>query len=554
MNEIDLNEFLQLIIKDKGGTPKQYNQLMDYIAYHETGHKQRMDPKAKQISGSEEEGFYDGPGRGLFMFEEGEEKGGNLAVNRTVNYLERNNQFVPQWLRGMWEGKKSVDVSGLNADQQKMLFLGYHREHPSSNFSKVWSGEQSISDFWLRNHWAGTDNPQEKLELFNKNMMAKDSTDALKAREEELMYKQNMAPYLSNSNNINKLPKENDILNSIFGAKDSSLIKEYDNGGVRTETEPTAFNYNKINDYSGKNLKDDWLWNNVTKYGLQAAKWLGETAIPKNPQELLLMTGGGAAIGGIAKHAPKLLSSLVSRINPNPTFRHTPDINVLPLKELSKKEIPLDYNKVISNRVNYLKSDDYRKLRMANTGESADEVNTSIKNYLNELDEATIDIMPPEQMFGGALGSYMPGRIKVGEFPNITKTARNLDHETGHLLSPSSKEGAKAIYKNYPRIEVSKKNPNFYRYMMDPGEQQTRMVRYKEALKSLGWDGSPKGLTNEIIDKSLKRKGFIPEDIMHLLENVEGAKIGSKKWYETIKKTLPHAWGIAPVTVTQLKE
>ena len=226
MNEIDLNEFLQLIIKDKGGTPKQYNQLMDYIAYHETGHKQRMDPKAKQISGSEEEGFYDGPGRGLFMFEEGEEKGGNLAVNRTVNYLERNNQFVPQWLRGMWEGKKSVDVSGLNADQQKMLFLGYHREHPSSNFSKVWSGEQSISDFWLRNHWAGTDNPQEKLELFNKNMMAKDSTDALKAREEELMYKQNMAPYLSNSNNINKLPKENDILNSIFGTQESSLLKK----------------------------------------------------------------------------------------------------------------------------------------------------------------------------------------------------------------------------------------------------------------------------------------------------------------------------------------
>ena len=217
MDEIGLSELMQLIIRDKGGTPQQYNQLMDYIAYHETGPEQRMSTSAKQKGG--------GPGRGLFQFEVGENKGGNLAVNRTVNYLERNNQPVPEWLRKMWEGKKSVDVSGLNADQQKMLFLGYHREHPTSNFSKIWSGQQSTGDFWMTNHWAGTENPQEKLDLFNKSMLAKDSTDALKAKEEELMYKQNMAPYLSDSNNINKLPKEIDILNSIFGQKTSSLIK-----------------------------------------------------------------------------------------------------------------------------------------------------------------------------------------------------------------------------------------------------------------------------------------------------------------------------------------
>jgi len=217
MNEIDLNEFLQLIISDKGGTPQQYNQLMDYIAYHETGPEQRMSTSAKQKGG--------GPGRGLFQFEVGENKGGNLAVNRTVNYLERNNQFVPQWLRELWEGKKSVDVSGLNADQQKMLFLGYHREHPTSDFSQVWSGNQSTGNFWMNNHWAGTDKAQDKLELFNKSMVHKDSTEAIKAKKEELMFKQNMAPYLADSNNINKLPKTNDILNSIFGNQGSSLVK-----------------------------------------------------------------------------------------------------------------------------------------------------------------------------------------------------------------------------------------------------------------------------------------------------------------------------------------
>ena len=218
MNEIGLNELLQLIIRDKGGSPQQYNQLMDYVAYHETGPEQRMDPAAKQKGG--------GPGRGLFQFEIGDDKGGNLAVNRTYNYLTRNNIDVPNWLYDIWEGKKSADLSKLNANQQKMLFLGYHREHPTSNFGNIWSGNQSIQDFWLKNHWAGTEGSESKLDLFNKSMVAKDSTDALKAREEELMYKQNMAPFLADSNNINNLPKEKDILNSIFGALDSSLIKK----------------------------------------------------------------------------------------------------------------------------------------------------------------------------------------------------------------------------------------------------------------------------------------------------------------------------------------
>ena len=111
--------------------------------------------------------------------------------------------------------------------EQKMLFLGNHREHPNSNFSNIWTGQQTIDDFWLKNHWSGdADDSAIKLDLFNKSMLAKDSTEAVKAREEELMYKQNMAPYLSDSNNINNLPKTNDILNSIFGAQDSSLIKE----------------------------------------------------------------------------------------------------------------------------------------------------------------------------------------------------------------------------------------------------------------------------------------------------------------------------------------
>ena len=216
MDEIGLNELLQLIIRDKGGTPEQYNELMDYIAFHETGPAQRMDPSAQQEGG---------PGRGLFQFEEGEEKGGNLAVNRTVNYLERSNQLVPQWLRELWTDKKSVDVSGLSADKQKMLFLGYHREHPTSNFSNIWSGEQSIQDFWLKNHWAGDEGAEGKLDLFNKSMIAKDSIDALNIRKAELFPMQDRVPFISPQNDINNLPNVSDILKGIFGQQKSSLIK-----------------------------------------------------------------------------------------------------------------------------------------------------------------------------------------------------------------------------------------------------------------------------------------------------------------------------------------
>ncbi len=223
MDEIGLNELLQLIIKEKGGTPKQYNKLMDYIAYHETGPSQRMSTSAKQEGG--------GPGRGLFQFETGNDKGGNTAVNRTYNYLKRNNLSVPKWLNKMWEGKKSADVSTLNADQQKMLFLGYHREHPTSNFSNVWSGKQTVDNFWLNNHWAGdASESATKLDLFKKSMLAKDSTDALKVRKAELFGKDDKVPFQSAQNDPNRLPTESDILKSIFGQQTSAIVQGFEKG------------------------------------------------------------------------------------------------------------------------------------------------------------------------------------------------------------------------------------------------------------------------------------------------------------------------------------
>ena len=224
MDEIGLNELLQSIIKDKGGSVQQYNQLMDYVAYHETGHKQRMSPEAKQISGNEKDGFYDGPGRGLFMFETGKKKGGNTAVNRTVKYFNDKNLSLPKWLRDLSmnsKDTKSVDVSGLSADQQKMLFLGNHREHPEANFSNIWSGKQTIDDFWLKNHWSGdASESATKLDGFKKSMLAKDSIDDSNIRNQNLISEEDTVPQQ------NTMPTIFNIMNDIFGTKNSSLIKK----------------------------------------------------------------------------------------------------------------------------------------------------------------------------------------------------------------------------------------------------------------------------------------------------------------------------------------
>lgn len=249
MDEIGLNELLQLIIRDKGGSPQQYNQLMDDIAFHETGPvhpsvpDQRMKPDAVQYTYDAEKDKYvpDGTGRGLFMFESHLEKdpktgellstGGNMASNYLAQILKKEGIEMPEWHRKVWAGKKTVDASKLTADQQKMLFLAYHRQHPKSNFSEYVSGELSEDKWWAKSHWAGTDDIPGHMDLFNKSMLAKDSLEARNIREEELFQIKDKVPFQSAENDINNLPSKDDILKGIFGAQDSSLIEsDWDKG------------------------------------------------------------------------------------------------------------------------------------------------------------------------------------------------------------------------------------------------------------------------------------------------------------------------------------
>jgi len=150
------------VIDKKGGSQKDYENMMDGIAFHESkylvdaeGGKKKykyLDYAAKQVGG--------GPGRGAFMFEEGDDAGGITAVRRTVNYMKNNNLEIPSWLSDASKSN-SLDASKLNTEQQRTLFLGNYMEHPKANMGKVINGEQDLVDFWGSYHQTQND-PNKK--------------------------------------------------------------------------------------------------------------------------------------------------------------------------------------------------------------------------------------------------------------------------------------------------------------------------------------------------------------------------------------------------------
>lgn len=152
----ELNRLIDNLIKEKGGSRKDYLHLLNTIGWHESIGS--MEPTLKQGN--------DGPGRGLFQFEVGENAGGITAAKRTKQYLESLGEEVPVWLNMVTKGN-SLDASRLPAYQQKMLFLGNMRMHPRADLAKVINGEESIRDFWANYHWAGDDRDrQNRLKSF----------------------------------------------------------------------------------------------------------------------------------------------------------------------------------------------------------------------------------------------------------------------------------------------------------------------------------------------------------------------------------------------------
>jgi len=157
VKEFSYTDLMNHLIDKKGGNAGIYEDLMNAIAFHESGPDQRMSASAIQISEDEETGeTYDGPGRGLFQFEKGEARGGETAVNRTIEYFKDNNLTVPQWVKDL-DAKEAgtLDFSELPEEQQRFLFITNYLQHPNANLGKIADGSQSFTEFWAEYHHAG---------------------------------------------------------------------------------------------------------------------------------------------------------------------------------------------------------------------------------------------------------------------------------------------------------------------------------------------------------------------------------------------------------------
>lgn len=163
---------MEHLISKKGGTAAEYEDLMNRIAFHETGAEQRMMPDAIQIITNEKgEKVKGGVGRGLFQFEAGEKAGGITAVNRTYREYKDNNLTPPEFLEEAYK-EKSLDASKLTAEQQKILFIGNYLQHPKANLKDWREGKVTTPQFWGQFHHAG--GKSTDYDAFNESQKAYD--------------------------------------------------------------------------------------------------------------------------------------------------------------------------------------------------------------------------------------------------------------------------------------------------------------------------------------------------------------------------------------------
>ena len=202
-------------IKQHGGTPKDYHNLMDAIAYHESD--KTMDPGIKQYQG--------GPGRGMFQFEmgltkDGKTRGAATALNRAKMWYRGKGVEPPKFVTEGLKDLGAFDPSKLSAEEQKILFVIDYLEHPKAKFGDVWKGDMGIDEFWATYHQTeGTDTPQFKkfssdLEEYlannnikrYKNRIPKDSTQ--KIFQETLAKEENPVGPVPYTKENSILPKE----------------------------------------------------------------------------------------------------------------------------------------------------------------------------------------------------------------------------------------------------------------------------------------------------------------------------------------------------------
>ena len=128
-----------------GMSEKEVEDFMNRLAYQES----KGDETAVQRSNKKDEDgivipgeFVDGPGRGLFQYEVGDEQGGHVARVRFA--MTMNGQGFESHVGGIPE-----DFSTISAQLQKAIFLA---DAMKKGGNPKTMGTQ---DWWIAKHWVG---------------------------------------------------------------------------------------------------------------------------------------------------------------------------------------------------------------------------------------------------------------------------------------------------------------------------------------------------------------------------------------------------------------
>ena len=281
MND-ELKKILDIIIKEKGGSYKDYRLLMDKIGYHES----KSDPKSIQKLNNGKDGF----GRGKYQYEVGDNRGANTAVNRLYTYYKDNKLPIPKWVKNIPSGK-SVDASKLKDYQQDILFLADKMGHPKADFSKVINGEQSTTDFWLKNHWSGKDKDVAKrTESFNRDL---ESFKQQKQPINNIPIQEDLYSYITKPN-VGKFPSEdpneydrgfnvNQLANGgkLNSNTNQSEFNEFNSGGSH-ESNP----YNGIPMGTGTNGKINTTEQNESSFNFEDGKYIFSARLDLNGKKI----------------------------------------------------------------------------------------------------------------------------------------------------------------------------------------------------------------------------------------------------------------------------
>jgi hypothetical protein len=234
-----------------------------------------------------------------------------------------------------------------------------------------------------------------------------------------------------------------------------------------------------------------------------------------------------------------------------------------------------DLHALIKKQLDRVDSDEYISRRMATTGETKEQIASTVKEWKDHLTDAT---NYNSDWDGKAYGAYSNWRKKGYLSVNSDVTNKNpekfldvFEHEFLHGLSPALKN--EKLYKNYPILNVTPKRSIVQKvkdqfngkqrsidYLNEAEEQQVRSVRMNDRIrKDLGIEGQNK-LSKENLDKwfdkhynpdleKLSKTGF--KDVTDLMNFdakariSKGAKVSSSR--PDILNWLNKAWMVPAV-------